>query len=90
MNRSDLINALRQRTDLTRQEADWLVRRFFEAIANGLKKDGRVELRGLGVFKVSHRKQAGFVNPKDGCYYSGMDLKTIKFYPSLRAENEGL
>ena len=88
MNRSELIKILWRQTDLSRAEADWLVRRFFDAIILGLKRDGRVELRGFGVFKLSTRKQAGFHNPKDGRYYGEVNLKTIKFYPSSRMENE--
>ncbi len=88
MNRSDLIHALQESTGLPHKEADWLVRQFFDAIHEGLRKDGRVELRGFGVFKVCHRNQAGFVNPKDGRYYGGMALKTIKFYPSSATGND--
>ena len=89
MNRSDLVEALRQSTDLSAREADWFVRNFFDAIASGLKSDGRVELRGFGVFRLSERKQAGFLNPKDGCYYGGMAIKTIKFYPSSADKDPG-
>ncbi len=89
MNRSDLVLTLKEHTDLSRVEADLLVRHFFQAIADGLKRDGRVELRGFGVFKLSSRKQAGFLNPKDGRYYGGVDLKTIKFHKSSRGEKDG-
>ncbi|CAM2066305.1 HU family DNA-binding protein [Sulfidibacter corallicola] len=88
MNRSDLVVFLKERTGLSTQEAEWFVRQFFETLAQGLKRDGRVELRGFGVFKLSNRRQAGFQNPKDGRYYGGMDLKTIKFYPSTAIEEE--
>ena len=90
MNRSDLIQSLKDQTGLTRDEADWLVRRFFESIIEGLKRDGRVELRGFGVFKLSDREQAGFRNPKDGRYYGSVSLKTIKFYPSSGEDTDGL
>jgi len=88
VNRAELIEEFRQRCGLSRKEADWLVRNFFQAIAEGLKEDGRVELRGFGVFRTSERKQAGFLNPKDGRYYGGMSLRTIKFYPSNAVEAE--
>lgn len=89
MNRSDLMEQLMAHSGLTRKESSWVVRRFFEAIAKGLAEDGRVELRGFGVFRVSHRRQAGFLNPKDGQYYGGLDLKTIRFYPSSNLEKDG-
>ena len=88
MNRGQLAKTLSARTGLSREDADWLIRRFFETIARGLAEDGRVELRGLGVFKVNTRRQAGFHNPKNGVYYGGMTLKTVKFYPSVSTAPE--
>ncbi len=82
MNRSDLIVAFREASGLSKTEADWFVRRFFDVLSDGLKRDGRVELRGFGVFRLSTRNQAGFLNPKDGRYYGATQIKTIKFYPS--------
>ncbi len=89
MNRSDLIQAFKDRSGLSHKEAEWLVMEFFDIIAEGLKQDGRVELRGFGVFRLSSRNQAGFLNPKDGNYYGGVALKTIKFYPSSLVEMDG-
>ncbi|MDJ0836668.1 MAG: HU family DNA-binding protein [Acidobacteriota bacterium] len=79
MNRSQLIREFREATGLSATEADWFVRRFFEVIGDGLKRDGRVELRGFGVLRLSTRNQAGFLNPKDGRYYGGLTIRTIKF-----------
>ena len=88
MNRSDLVKALQQRTDLSPKDAEWLVRSFFRIVADGLKEDGRVELRGLGVFRTAVRHQAGFLNPKNNRYYGKLTLKTVKFYPSTTVGNE--
>ena len=90
MNRSDLIELFRGRTGLSPDEADWFVRRFFEVLIQGLKRDGRVELRGFGVFRLTERQQAGFQNPKNDHYYGGVPLKTIRFQPSQSIEKEGL
>lgn len=90
MNRSDLVRAMIDQTGLDPTEADWFVRTFFEAISEGLKEDGRLELRGFGVFKVSERQQAGFHNPKNGRYYGGLPIRTLQFYASSLVENEGL
>ena len=89
MNRSQLISAFEAETGLGRAEADWFVRQFFDSLAMGLKRDGRVELRGFGVFKLYSRRQAGFQNPRDGRYYGGVALKTVRFYPSLSQEKGG-
>lgn len=91
MNRSDLIQQFKERTGVAAGEADWIVRQFFDLLTEGLKRDGRVELRGFGVFRLSERQQADFRNPKDGRIYPGKLIKTIKFYPSnsLDSEKEG-
>lgn len=90
MNRSDLVRAFIDRSGLAPPEADWFVRTFFEALSDGLIADGRVELRGFGVFKVSQRNQAGFRNPKNGRYYGSLPIRTIQFYASTLVDNEGL
>ena len=65
MNKLDLIQALRDATDLTKQVAEKVVTLFFNDMANELAKGGRVEIRGLCSF---------FVKEYDG--YTGRNLKT--------------
>jgi len=88
VNRSTLIRIFRDATGLSAREADWFVRRFFEIIAEGLDRDGRVELRGFGVFRLTARKQAGFQNPKDGRYYGAAEIRTVRFVPTQAGETE--
>lgn len=88
MNRSQLIRIFRDATGLSAREADWFVRRFFETIAEGLERDGRVELRGFGVFRTTPRKQAGFLNPKDGRYYGAAEIQTVRFTPTQAGETD--
>ena len=90
MNRSDLIRLFQEKTGLDNSDSDWFVRQFFQVLSEGLARDGRVELRGFGVFRIKERDQAGFLNPKDGCYYGGLPIKTIRFQASLRPEKDGL
>ncbi|PID46589.1 MAG: integration host factor subunit beta [Proteobacteria bacterium] len=82
MNRNELVGLLISRSGLSRKEARWYIDQVFELISEGLKKDGRVELRGLGVFYLETRKQADFLNPKNGKMYLGGDIKTVLFQPS--------
>ena len=44
MNRSDLINALKDEMDLTRKDAEQVVHTFFEIISEALKEGDRVEI----------------------------------------------
>ena len=66
MNRSDLINALKDEMDLTRKDAEQVVHTFFEIISEALKEGDRVEIRGFGSFKVNNYKSYTGRNPKTG------------------------
>ena len=52
MNKSDLIEALSEGEDLTRTKAEEIVNLFFGEMTNALVAGDRVEIRGLGSFKV--------------------------------------
>lgn len=60
------------------------MRGLFDAITEGLILEGRVELRGFGVFSRAVRKQHEFLNPKNGELYPGGELDVIRFKPSSR------
>ena len=66
MNKSDLIEALSEGEDLTRTKAEEVVNLVFDEMTNALVAGDRVEIRGLGSFKVkSYGKYTGR-NPKTG------------------------
>ncbi|MDR1044319.1 MAG: integration host factor subunit beta [Candidatus Adiutrix sp.] len=66
MNKSQLVEKLAEEALLPSKQAEQVVDIFFDSIANGLVREGRSELRGLGSFKV--KEYAGYVgrNPKSG------------------------
>jgi integration host factor subunit beta len=66
MNTLDLIEALRNETDLTKSEAEAVVKLFFKEIVNTLAKGDRVEIRGLCSFSVKEYKAYTGRNPKTG------------------------
>ncbi|MFO7556865.1 MAG: HU family DNA-binding protein [Desulfobacterales bacterium] len=66
MNRSDLINALKDKVDLSRKEAGKVVDTFFDALKETLAKGDRVEIRGFGSFSVKNYKPYTGRNPKTG------------------------
>lgn len=66
MNKSDLIEALSKGEDLTRTKAEEIVNLVFNEMTSALVTGDRVEIRGLGSFKVkSYGKYTGR-NPKTG------------------------
>ena len=66
MNKSDLINVVRERAGLSRKEAEQAVLIFFNEISSSLKKGDRVEIRGFGSFTVKKYKSYTGRNPKSG------------------------
>ena len=66
MNRSDLINALKDKVALSRKDAGKVVDTFFDALKETLAKGERVEIRGFGSFSVKNYKPYTGRNPKTG------------------------
>ncbi len=66
MNKSDLMMALKENGDLSRQEAERIVNVFFQSIEDSLCNGGRVEIRGFGSFTVNTYKSYTGRNPKTG------------------------
>jgi len=70
MNKSQLITALAKTENLTIRVAEDIVNTFFKEMEKSLLNDNRVEIRGLGSFKIKQYDGYDGRNPKTG--------KTIK------------
>jgi integration host factor subunit beta len=66
MNKLELTETLREKTDLTKSEAKAVVKLFFKEMSNALAKGERVEIRGLCSFYVKKYKAYAGRNPKTG------------------------
>jgi len=66
MNKSDLIEALSRDAELPIGKVKEVVKTVFNTMANALAKGDRVEIRGLGSFKVKHYDGYTGHNPKTG------------------------
>jgi integration host factor subunit beta len=66
MKKSDLIDALSSKENLTEKNAFEIINLIFDGFADTMKKGGRIEIRGFGVFSV--RKYGPYTgrNPKNG------------------------
>ena len=86
MNKSELIKALAEDSGLSAEESNVVVNTFFDCMREGLIEGNRVEIRGLGSFKL--KSYAGYAgrNPKTGAsvkvapkklpfFRAGKDLK---------------
>jgi len=66
MNKSDLAEALSKSEDLTRTKAEEVVDLVFSEMTNALAAGDRVEIRGLGSFKVKSFDGYKGRNPRTG------------------------
>jgi integration host factor subunit beta len=66
MNKSELIEALSKGEDLPKRVAEEVVNLLFSEMTDALVKGDRVEIRGLGSFKVKHYDGYTGRNPKTG------------------------
>ena len=57
MNKLELIEELRNKADLTKNEARKVVDLFFDEMSNALANGDRVEIRGFCSFYVKAKKQ---------------------------------
>ena len=66
MNKSDLIEELSKGEDLPKTKAEKVVNVFFGEMTDALVNGDRVEIRGLGSFKVKRYRGYTGRNPKTG------------------------
>ena len=66
MNKSDLIDALSEKENLTHKNASEIVNLVFDGFTDTLKKGGRIEIRGFGSFSVRKYGAYSGKNPKTG------------------------
>ena len=75
MNKLELVEALKEETGITKNEASAVVNLFFDEMSNALANGERVEIRGLCSFYVKHYKAYTGRNPKTG---EQVNIKTKK------------
>lgn len=56
MLRSELIEKLAESRGIPEREARQLVKKYFDSIETILKEEGRLELRGFGIFELRERE----------------------------------
>lgn len=66
MNKSELIKALADENALSNEESATIVETFFDSMKAALSEGNRVEIRGLGSFKIKNYEGYSGRNPKTG------------------------
>lgn len=66
MNKSELVEALSIKKNLTYKKSEQIVNLVFDSMADALINDDRIEIRGFGSFMVKDYKAYMGRNPKTG------------------------
>ncbi len=66
MNKSDLIEALADKENLTEKQAKDIINLIFNGLTDTLKNGDRIEIRGFGSFSVRQYESYKGRNPKTG------------------------
>ena len=83
----DIVNAVVNKTGVTRTKAEQAVETVFEAMKSALGKGERIELRRFGVFNVRPRKTGIGRNPRTGAEVSIPPGKAVRFKPGKELQS---
>ena len=64
MNKTELVAAIAEKTELTKKEAEKALKAFTDIIAEELAKGEKIQLVGFGTFEVSERPAREGINPQ--------------------------
>ena len=79
MNKTELVAAIVEKTELSKKDAEKAVKAFTEVVADELKKGEKIQLVGFGAFEVADRPAREGRNPKTGETMTIAASKTPKF-----------
>ena len=79
MNKTELVAAIAEKTELTKKEAEKALKAFTDIIAEELAKGEKIQLVGFGTFEVSERAAREGRNPMTGETIQIAASKTPKF-----------
>ena len=83
----DIVNAVVNKTGVSRTKAEQAVETVFEAMKRALGKGERIELRRFGVFNVRPRKTGIGRNPRTGQEVSIPPGKAVRFKPGKELQS---
>lgn len=66
MNKTELVAAMAEKTELSKKDAEKALKAFTDVVAEELKKGEKVQLVGFGTFEVSERPEREGRNPRTG------------------------
>ena len=79
MNRTELVAAMAEKTQLSKKDADLALKAFIDVVSEEMQKGEKVQLVGFGTFEVSERAAREGRNPQTGETMEIKASKTPKF-----------
>lgn len=79
MNKTEFINAVAEKSGLSKVDAKKAVEAFVETVSSELKEGGKVALLGFGSFSVAEKSARKGVNPKTKQPIEISARKSVKF-----------
>ena len=79
MNKTELVAAMAEQTNLSKKDAEAALKAFIDVVSEELKKAEKVQLVGFGTFEVSERAAREGRNPQTGETMEIKASKTPKF-----------
>lgn len=79
MNKADLINAIADKAELSKKDAELALKAFIDVTTEALSKGDKISLVGFGTFEVSERAARTGRNPKTGEAMEIASSKAPKF-----------
>lgn len=79
MNKTEFINAVAEKSGLSKVDAKKAVEAFVETVSSELKEGGKVALLGFGSFSVDEKSARKGVNPKTKQPIEIPARKSVKF-----------
>lgn len=79
MNRTELVAAMAEKTQLSKKDADAALKAFIDVVSEELKKGEKIQLVGFGTFEVSERAAREGRNPQTGETMTISASKSPKF-----------
>ena len=91
MTKADLINAIAEKGEYSKKDADKALKAFIDVVGDELSKGGKVQLAGFGTFEVVERAAREGINPRTKETISIPASKAPKFKPmkSLKEKVNG-
>ncbi len=79
MNKTELVAAIAEKTELSKKDAEKALKAFTDVVAEELKKGEKIQLVGFGTFEVAERPAREGRNPKTGEVMTIAASKSPKF-----------